>query len=98
MGEGERVIYLCREEKMGQCGEERHHSKFSRVQDSDEEVPIPDGFRNDNIPNPFGGLAPQAEQADNQMRTTWTDLARQQTIKKKMEGTGTGFSGTKGST
>ena len=29
-------IEKLREEKMGQFGEERHHSKFSRVQDSDD--------------------------------------------------------------
>ena len=40
-------------------------------------MPIPDGFRNDNIPNLHKQEAPT--EAENQMRVTWTDLARRNT-------------------
>ena len=40
-------------------------------------MPIPDGFRNDNIPNLHKQEAPA--EAENQMRVTWTDLARRNT-------------------
>ena len=49
----------------------------SEKSDSEEEMPIPDGFRNDNIPN-LHKPAPPTE-AEQQMRVTWTELARRNT-------------------
>ena len=40
-------------------------------------MPIPDGFRDDNIPNLHKEETPA--EAENQMRVTWTDLARRNT-------------------
>lgn len=49
----------------------------SEKSDNEEEMPILDGFRNDNIPNPQKPAQPT--EAEQQMRVTWTELARRNT-------------------